>query len=659
MFSVMLLLLLMAQRVIALLQFGDWATLHNSAQYLPAFFLRALRFDLKYLSALLLVFVWLPALIFALLPERWFSRYLHTFFKILLVLTLFVAFIDMGYLYYYQKTIDVLIFGFINDDTSAILAVILDNPLLVLLFAGFLLTAFILLRIFSRYSDRANQTHGHSQDRHALLAWLFSLLVLALLTRGSLDTFPLQRKHASVSDSRFINSLVMNSPFNLYYSWQDFRINNQQIFKQDLLKQNGLANSRQLMTLAGYDQTHPLLRHSAASEALTTRPPHVIFVQMEGWSAYIARKHSAKNNVLGAFAKHASADHFFTQFFSNKFATNPTIENLLLNSPITPLAQSIASQTRFTISNLQPFIDQGYKTLFLSGGYSSWRNHNRFWLKQGFDQYIGRSKIEKTFQVDASDNPWGVYEEYVFKYLEQALMKADQEGKSLFSFVLTTNNHPPVRLPENFVMPSLQPEAYGFDAGDEGIKDILSGYFYQTDQIGRFLDWVKQGPLKDRIIIVATGDHPLRKFTRNTALKDQYKRNAVANYFYVPESIDRLKGIPNDIAGSHNDLFPTLFELSLPNAAYYNFGEPIMEKQYQRSYGWSARGKFIFEKGVADVDTGHFYHWRDDEKIQLNEQAEPLLAWQLDDIKKEKYRNLLKRYLLVKDYQQSNESANP
>lgn len=475
-----------------------------------------------------------------------------------------------------------------------------------------------------------------------------------LLTRGSVDTFPLQRKHASVSDNRFMNSLVMNSPFNLYYAWQDYRVNNQQIFKQDLLHQNGLHSLDELKALAGYNKANPLIRHSATSETLSRLKPHVIFVQMESWSASIARQHSESNNVLGAFAKNAREGHYFTQFFSNKYATNPTIENLLLNSPITPLSQSIASQTKFTISNLQPFTDQGYKTLFLSGGYSSWRNHNRFWLNQGFDDYVGRSKIENTYQVDASDNPWVVYEEYVFKYLEQALTKADQQGKPLFSFVLTTNNHPPVRLPADFVMPPLQPEVYGFEPGDERVKKILSGFYYQSDQLGRFIDWVKQSPLKDRVIIVATGDHPLRQFTRNSALKDQYKRYAVANYFYVPESIDKLKGISNDIAGSHSDLFPTLFELALSNAQYYNFGEPLMDKDYRRSYGWSVRGKFIFNNGVADVETDRFYPWKDAEKLLLSNQPEALQNWQSEDILQEKYRDLLKKYLLVKDYQQQN-----
>ena len=651
-FSMFILVMLMAQRLVALAGFGDWQELQNSRQYLAAFLLRAIRFDLKYLASLLLVFVWLPLLL-VFLPQGWLQRYLGFILRFLLLLTAYILFVDIGYLFYFQKPIDVLIFGFLQDDTSAILALMLDNLLLVLLFIAFIAFAALLLNLFSRLG----KTQKVAQPEREFMPWLLSLLVLVVLARGSLDTFPLQRKHASVSDNRFINSLVMNSPFNLYYAWKDYRVNNQKIFQQDLLKRYGLEDFQQLLSKAGYDQQHPLLRRSAFNARLEKLKPHVVFVQMEGWSAYIARKHSNTNNVLGEFAQHAQSDHFYTQVFSNKYATNPTIENLLLNSPITPLSQSVASQTRFRLFNVQPFIDKGYRSLFLSGGYSSWRNHNRFWLTQGFDEYIGRSTIENTFQIDASDNPWGVYDEYVFRYLEQSLTAAEAQGDSLFSFVLTTNNHPPVRLPEDFKMPPLQPEIYGFAADDEEKKQILSGYYYQSDQLGRFISWVKNGPLKDKMIIVATGDHPLRQFSKSSSLKDQYVRYAVASYIYVPESIDRLAAVPNEIATSHIDLFPTLFELSLSGADYYNFGTPLTDKTVEKAYGWSSRGKFLFREGVADEKERQLYPWQDSERMMLKTDSRDVSDWQWADMDQEAYRKILKQYLLVEDYQQQLKSG--
>lgn len=442
----------------------------------------------------------------------------------------------------------------------------------------------------------------------------------------------------------------MNSPFNLYYAFVDQKVNNRGVFNQDILKLNGVVSIEELMQKAGYSEKQPLIRTTAKDELLEQIKPHIIFVQMESWSAQIARDNSDTNNVLGQFAHHAREDHFYTQIFSNKYATNPTIENLLLNSPITPLAQSVASNTRFSLSNVIPFKNKGYKTQFLSGGFSSWRNHDKFWPLQGFDRYVGRSKIESTYQVDASDNPWGVYDGYVFKYLEKTIEEADAKGESLFSFVLTTNNHAPVRLPKDFKVPPLQPELYGFDKNDDEARNTLSGYYYESDQLGRFISWVKNSQFKDKVIIVATGDHPMRHFVENTSIRDQYIRYAVATYFYVPKAIDKLKTTSKWLAGSHNDLFPTLYELSLSNASYYNFGQPFIEKQPDSEYGWSARGKFIFNDGIVDIIDKYLYLWADEEKEYLDTQPLSVNEKKSRVIEKEHYRRILKKYLLVQDY---------
>jgi len=136
---------------------------------------------------------------------------------------------------------------------------------------------------------------------------------------------------------------------------------------------------------------------------------------MAGW---LVKAHNAKNQVLGEFTQHAEQDYFFTRMLSDKYGTQPTIERLLLNGSIGPIARSAANQDNFSTSNVIPFEQQNYATLFLSGGNSSWRKHALFWHKQGFDKYIGGVTIEKHFG-EASDDPRGVYNLYLFQYLQK------------------------------------------------------------------------------------------------------------------------------------------------------------------------------------------------------------------------------------------------
>ncbi|MBC8211018.1 MAG: LTA synthase family protein [Gammaproteobacteria bacterium] len=653
-FTLLLLAALMLARVSSLAFFGSWQDLAQSSQFIDELLIKGLRFDLKLLSSMLLLLVWIPFVFSGwLIPQNLFATYLKIVFSLSLVLVVFIIFVDIGHLYYFQKPIDVLIFGLLEDDTEAIFSTILDNYKILLFFAAFLLTAVISLRFYLRQSTQLKvNAPVMSSFFGKFLLWCLSCVVLVVLARGSLDTFPLQRKQAAVSDNTFINSMVMNSVFNLYYAYRDKSVNNQAIFKQNILQFNQLPSLQVLMQKAGYSEAQALIRTTPENQQLAAVRPHVIFVLMEGWSSDIARAHSAGNNVLGEFAGHAAQDHFFTRFLANQYATNPSIETLLLNSPVTPLSQSIANKTRFRLSSTLPYKQNNYATQFLSGGYSSWRNHNNFWLLQGFDQYIGRSQIESHFKVDASDNPWGVYDQYVFDYLKKSLLEAEAGGKSLFSFVLTTNNHPPIRLPKSYRRPALDLTQYGLPPGQEDKLALLSGFHYQTDQLGRFLSWLKSSALKDKVIVVASGDHPQRTFIDNSANKDKYIRYAVPAYFYVPQSLGSLDGIDPLTPGSHTDLFPTLYELSLSQTSYYNFGQPFQQKKLESAYGLTASGEFLFADGIADSRNDRFYPWLDQQQLTLSSETSALSAHKKSLIEQEYYRDLLKKYLLVEDYQQ-------
>ncbi len=646
-FVLSLVLLLGAARLAKLLLFGDATELAASAGFIDDLFLRGLRFDLK-LAATLLLVPWLLVLPSLMFPRRGFRILLLLLFVSSLTGALWLELTDIGHLAYYHKPIDVLIFGLLEDDTGAILETMKDKREVWLLLGVFLLLLPLLWWLFFRL-QRFIAAHS-GRLRFSLLLWLLALPLLVVLARGSLDGFPLQRKHASVSNNAFINSLVMNAPFNLYYAWRDHAVNNEAAFRRDTLRYYGLGSLNELLEKAGYSRSHPLRRHSGARLSAGMKPPHVVFVQMEGWSAEIARRDAPDNQVLGRFRRHADADHFFTRFFATTYGTNPTIESLLLNAPITPLSQSVARQTRFSQSNVLPFKRAGYETLFLSGGFASWRNHNLFWPLQGFDRYLGRSEIEARFQVDASNNPWGVYDEYVFRYLEQELERADRDGQPLFSFLLTTNNHPPVRLPSDYSRPPLKPSRWGFDDADEEKLLQLSGYHYQSDQLGAFLDWLKAGPLRDRVIVVATGDHPLRTFVDRSTISERYLHYAVPAYLYVPAALDRLEGVDERLPGSHNDLFPTLFELALPGAEYVAFGTPLMEKQLSTAFGRGPQQHYLFARGVVDGPAETLYPWRDEQQWLLSSTGLPLNDEESVQLKQARYRRILREYLLVRDF---------
>lgn len=649
-FTLIVLTFLTAMRFITLFLFAETTIIHNNIHVLGDLFWVGLRFDLRIIGIALLLLVYLPYLLLFWIKKRTLLQvWVKLSLSFLLAVIILLAFVDIGYFLFFGTPIDILIFGLFEDDTGAVIKSALTNPYLVLIGILSPLSIGFFVYLFLKLSKSwVNKGMARLIPKKA---WFLLLLLpfLLITARGSIGTFPLSLKQSAISGNSFINSLTQNAVFHLNYAYANRKENNLNKSTSKILKETGVESFQALSLKAGFSKTNPLIKHTPGNIFLEKKPPHIVFVLMEGWSSQIALSDSKALPVLGSFRKHAKEDYFLPYFFSNQNGTNPSIESILLNSPLTPLSQSSGYRTRFATSNIKPFKEKGYQTFFLSGGYSSWRNHDIFWPLQGFDQYIDRTMIEKRYKVHA-DNPWGVYDEFVFRYLEDDL---PARTKPSFTFLLTTNNHPPVRLPKSYKPPEFHISKLGFREDQTHKKTALSGYHYQTNALGNFLDWLKSSKLRDDVIVVATGDHPLRGFDDYTPVEKSFFRHAVPVYLYIPKQYNRLATRPkseiNSLIGSHVDIFPSLFELALSDAPYYAFGKSILEKTKQDAYGWNYQNAFILKEGVIDSKTMTLHYWNTRNKNLIDTSSHKLNKQQVRIIEQEKYRRSLKEWLLYKD----------
>jgi len=231
--------------------------------------------------------------------------------------------------------------------------------------------------------------------------------------------------------------------------------------------------------------------------------------------------------------------------------------------------------------------------------------------------------------------------------MKKTLLEAEGNSNPLFPFVMTTNNHPPIRLPADYQAPPFNMKKFGFTDEDAGKREILSEFHYQRNAFGQFLSWLKLSPLKDKVIVVATGDHIYKGFVNYTGPDMAYLRYSVPAYFYIPEQYDKLYSVDKEIVGSHEDLFPTIYELALSSSEYMAFGTPIMNKKN----GWIDQNSFLFDDGVAAGQ--RFYPWKDEARMKLSLQYEEVSQQQEEVVRKQKYRTLLRKYLLVNEFEQA------
>lgn len=642
-------------RCINLFLFGDFNDLQANLTSLDNLFFVGLKFDLRLVGIILLLFVYLPYLfIFWIKNQSRYQQGIKGVLSVSLTLIILLSFVEIGYFIFFGTPIDLLIFGLIEDDTQAIIASAISDPRLLIVTAIAIITTVTIVPYYIKTTQRLIKQQKLAFLPQTVGALFFIIPFLIVMARGSIGTFPLSQRQSSVSHNSFINSLTQNAVFHLSYAYSNRQKNNTNQSSLAILNSAQVSNKDELLKKAGFNHANPLIRTTPFNPLLEQQPPHIVFVLMEGWSSHIALNNSPDNPVLGAFKKHAQADYFLPYFFSNQYGTNPSIESLLLNTPLTPLSQSSAYKTSFTMSNLLPFKRNGYRTSFISGGYSSWRNHDVFWPKQGIDDYIDRSKIEEKYHV-SSNNPWGVYDADLFRYLQDHLLKQTQPS---FSFVLTTNNHPPVRLPPNYSSPSFDVTKMGITNDTDHKNKMLASYRYQTNAFGVFLDWLKRSRLKNKVIVIATGDHILKGFDDYNSAEKQYLRYAVPSYFYLPTVYDQFskknKSTVNAQIGSHVDLFPTLFELSLSKASYFAFGHSLIHRSNATAYGWNDQKSMLLRQGVINLKTQKRHHWKPHSTTQLSTKAYPLTAQQLTLITQEKNRRWLKMLLLYEDNEQQN-----
>ena len=637
-FTLFSLLVLMLTRISVLIGLLDYQS--YSVSQLTSLVYMGLRFDLKIISVFSLAFYLLPLSILLLIYKQQ-SGILRLFDSVLFwtfILEVFICLVGYGYYSHFGTPIDQLMFGLWEDGFKEVVLSMAVNPLVIYLTLALIVWIMVCYSLFSRY--RNPMTKVFYKRLMVLINFIFFFFILLLLARGSLGSLPLSKKINQGNQDPQLNGLALNPIMDLYNAYRDNQKDIIDFSSKKLLSELKLDSFEQLKTLAGYSKDYPLVQLSTKK---TTPEPNVIFVLMEGWSSHIAMGQSQDNNVLGEFNQHKHNDYFLTKFVSNSYGTNPSLGRILMNSPFGHITSSKGKNISYDVSNILPFKKAGYYTQFISGGNREWRNTGNFYSKQGFDDFYDRTHI-RGYTKNTSANPWGAYEEDLFSFVKHRLIS--NQDKTSFSFVLTTNNHPPVVLPDNFESPSYDYSRYQMEESDY-LKEMLNAYYYSSNELGKFLTWLKSSEFAGNTIVVATGDHILKGFDNYNAKHKLFAKYSVPFYAYIPPQYQQFP--KTNITGSHIDIFPTLYDLSLSEASFYAFGNSLLRKTPETSYAWYKDSLGLFSNGVTSNDKR--YEW-DDSNLLLNTEPKDMSQFQKQIMKQVYYQGNLAKFLLFKNYEE-------
>lgn len=499
-------------------------------------------------------------------------RFMQIFVIFVSLLIILSAFVNFYYFQTYHTKIDDFIFGLKNDDTKAVLKIILkDYPVFLILFISAIFV-FLCFKISCKILNINFKKTKFSifEISKIFIVNLFVLLILFVGIRGSVGTFPLREDSFHFSKNLLINSIATNPIMSFINASKNYK-------KYDFYKP---INKTDLDNLQ--KDLFPVFQKNSQNHIKNS--PNIVVVLMESFGTnMLVLDDEKKFDLLMSFRKHfiagktgSKTDFTFMNFLSSQNGTAPSFASLFFVAPNGTISLSNVKNKKLPLTPFDIYKKAGYEVIYLTSGSQFWYDFKNYLTILGVDKIYDQNFLLDYYpQSKDSLNTYGVADEYVFKYATKILKNAT---KPTFIVILTTTNHPPFDiLPKNFKAPiyDLQDKIQFFTKKDEEkIKNFAKFYSYANNAFGDFIDDIKNSPLANNTIIAGSGDHRHReiKSYENFALNF-----AVPLYMYIPsdytKNFDNVNfGFNPAKIGSHKDIFPTIYALSLNDYEFLSIG---------------------------------------------------------------------------------------
>lgn len=551
----------------------------------------------------------------------------RVYYTILILTMILISVIDCYFYNFFMTRISVLIFGFVEDDTLAVVKAIWEDYPVIWIGIGLLVSGWLTYKLTG-----AIQKIKMERFKMPLPAYIALLPILGFFflfgIRGGFAFYPLRINEAIISQYSFINTMVPNGVYALKTAFKDWKEQDVNINTDKTMKKWGFKSPAEAVSI--YTKQRVAENTDSLKAALTDRtprnafleqnPPNVIFIQMESMSEHFIGLHNKETfNLLGALEGVLPHCVHFTHFLSATDATIHTLEGLLLNSPMTPISQSLFINKTLETAAAKPFKEKGYHTAFVSSGKLGWRNLDKFIPNQYFDQTEGLAHLEE-FVPDVSSNEWGAYDEFLFKRIYDLLN--GNKGQPQFIFGLTITNHTPYSLPDTYKpYPIRIPDALKdkLSAGEKHAQTHFSTYQYANDCLGRFISDIMNSPLGENTIVVASGDHSARRVF-NYPEANMLQKLAVPLILYIPQQYrEELEAPDTSRFASHKDVFPTIYNLALSDAAYVKSGVNLFDKEaLADNFAILSYKLEMNNNGCVSYEVQpEYYVWSDEERTEL------------------------------------------
>ena len=531
------------------------------------------------------------------------NKFLIYYLFLTYLLVSLLLFCDFAFYSYFKDHINILFFGLIDDDTKALIITMWQNYNVIMILSIFFIYLYILyktIKFIILKQDKEIKSFFYIKISFVIFIILFLLNFLAV--RGTFGMYPLGKMIPNVSTNAFINQISQNGfrAFTSAYGIRKKYLKREYNLIEETSYKNNIQDAfRVIKGINNIDETNLLNNIKYKTRKIDDKDYNIIVIMVESFGSHILEYNSEKFNILGELKQHFEEDILFTNFISSGNGTISSLQALLLNIPHRPksfaFSQSIYKQTAFSYTSAFLYNNANYDTSFIYGGDLSWRNLGTFIKFQDYNNVEGKINIYnhlknkneyKSKKEDEYFHPWGVFDEYLYEYI---LDKLEQSSKKQFIVALSTNNHPPYNIPNDYVENSLifSDKLKNHITGSLSLaKKRLASYAYALNSVGVFLTKFKKTKFADNTIIVITADNNTIDGIMKYDDKKLFNSKNIPLYFYLPKELKAKLNINTKVAGSHKDIFPTLYNLTLKDTSYLALGNDLFDSTTEH-YGFN------------------------------------------------------------------------
>jgi phosphoglycerol transferase MdoB-like AlkP superfamily enzyme len=456
-------------------------------------------------------------------------NFILTYFVLVWPIALFTIIADIPYFKFFHNRLTESAFQWLGSP-KIVLNMILEsnqNILFMLVAIALLFAVGFLLFRFTKNNFIPINWKKNLIKKSSQFIFLFLGIVLCFMgIRGKIDR-PIRQGDAFFGNDPILNQVGLNPLFTLLKSYTDkvSLMDNQEAILSTI---NILGIKDNLANIS------PIAYQVNVKQELNK--VNVVLVLMESMSANYMTRFGNPNNLTPTLDSLSKVSWFFENGYSAGIHTNNGVFSSLYSFPALKRIRPMSMVPARQYSGLPFALKQlGYQNLFFSSHNETFDNLATFISANHFDRLYSA----KDYPADKLLGTFGVADDYLFGYAADKLDQTENK-QPFFATILTTSNHEPYAVPEEF--------------RSHKSEQDLRAVNYADWSIQQFLKRAQKSKWFNNTLFIFVADHGLVVGNNPYDLPLSYHH--IPMIFYGPKILSEPKVLSEYIG--QIDLYPTL-----------------------------------------------------------------------------------------------------